>query len=66
MLIISLGIYAIISWRSFLAAMKSTDVSSLLSIPQAPFYWIMAVGWALFTISIITLIITNIVRVVKK
>jgi TRAP-type C4-dicarboxylate transport system permease small subunit len=66
MLIISLGIYAIISWRSFLAATRSSDVSSLLSIPQAPFYWIMAVGWALFTISIIALIIKNIAGVVKK
>jgi TRAP-type C4-dicarboxylate transport system permease small subunit len=66
MLIISLGIYAIISWRSFLAAMKSTDVSSLLSIPQAPFYWVMTVGWALFSISIVALIIKNIAVVVKK
>lgn len=66
MLIISLGIYAIISWRSLLAAMESTDVSSLLSIPQAPFYWIMAVGWALFSISIIALIIKNIAGTVKK
>jgi TRAP-type C4-dicarboxylate transport system permease small subunit len=66
MLIISLGIYAIISWRSFLAATKSSDVSSLLSIPQAPFYWIMAVGWTLFSISIIALIIKNIAGVVKK
>lgn len=65
-LIISLGIYAIISWRSFLAAMKSSDVSSLLSIPQAPFYWIMSVGWTLFAASIITLIIKNIAGVVKK
>jgi TRAP-type C4-dicarboxylate transport system permease small subunit len=66
MLIISLGIYAIISWRSFLAATRSSDVSSLLSIPQAPFYWIMAVGWTLFSISIIALIIKNIAGVVKK
>jgi TRAP-type C4-dicarboxylate transport system permease small subunit len=66
MLIISLGIYAIISWRSFLSATKSSDVSSLLSIPQAPFYWIMSVGWTLFTISIIALIIKNIAGVVKK
>jgi TRAP-type C4-dicarboxylate transport system permease small subunit len=66
MLIISLGIYAIISWRSFPAAINSTDVSSLLSIPQAPFYWIMAVGWALFSMSIIALIIKNIAGVLKK
>jgi TRAP-type C4-dicarboxylate transport system permease small subunit len=66
MLIISLGIYAIITWESFPAAMHSSDVSSLLSIPQAPFYWIMAVGWALFSVSIIALVIQNISEAVKK
>jgi TRAP-type C4-dicarboxylate transport system permease small subunit len=66
MLLISLGIYAIITWKSFSAAMKSSDVSSLLSIPQAPFYWIMAVGWALFSISIIVLVIKHIAEAVKR
>ena len=65
-LLIALGIFTIITWTSFPAAMKSSDVSSLLSIPQAPFYWIMAVGWAVFCLSIIALVIKQIAEVVKR
>jgi TRAP-type C4-dicarboxylate transport system permease small subunit len=66
MMLIILGIYSIITWESFPAAMTSTDVSSLLSIPQAPFYWVMAVGWAVFCVSILTLVIKRIAEAGKK
>jgi TRAP-type C4-dicarboxylate transport system permease small subunit len=65
-LLISLGIYSIITWTSFPAAIKSTDVSSLLSIPQAPFYWVMAVGWAVFCLSILALVIKKIAEAEKR
>lgn len=66
MLVISLGIFAIITWKSFPAAINSRDVSSLLSVSQAPFYWAMAVGWAVFSISIIVLVIKKIAEAFKK
>jgi TRAP-type C4-dicarboxylate transport system permease small subunit len=66
MLLGALGIFAVITWRSFPAALHSRDVSSLLSVPQAPFYWIMAVGWALFSISIVVLVVKKIAEAFKK
>jgi TRAP-type C4-dicarboxylate transport system permease small subunit len=66
MLVFSLGIFAIITWNSFPAAINSRDVSSLLSVSQAPFYWVMAVGWAVFSISILVLVIKKIAEAFKK
>jgi TRAP-type C4-dicarboxylate transport system permease small subunit len=66
MLLIILGIYTIITWKSFPAAINSRDVSSLLSIPQAPFYWIMSVGWAVFCLSILALVIKKIAEAGKR
>jgi TRAP-type C4-dicarboxylate transport system permease small subunit len=65
-LLVALGIFAVITWQSFPAALKSTDVSSLLRVPQAPFYWVMAVGWAIFSISIVVLLVKKIAEAFKK
>jgi TRAP-type C4-dicarboxylate transport system permease small subunit len=66
MLVVTLAIYSIITWTSIPAAIKSRDVSSLLSIPQTPFYWIMAVGWAVFCLSILAVVIKKIAEAFKK
>jgi TRAP-type C4-dicarboxylate transport system permease small subunit len=66
MILVALGIFAIITWYSFPAALNSSDVSSLLSVPQAPFYWVMAVGWAVFCISIVVLLVKKIAEAFKK
>jgi TRAP-type C4-dicarboxylate transport system permease small subunit len=66
MILVALGIFAIITWYSFPAALNSSDVSSLLSIQQAPFYWVMAVGWAVFCISIVVLLVKKIAEAFKK
>ncbi len=65
-LLIALGMFAIITWQSFPAAIDSSDVSSLLSVPQAPFYWVMAVGWAMFSISIVALLVKRVSEAFKK
>ena len=66
MLFVTLGIFAVITWESFPAALKSSDVSSLLRVPQAPFYWVMAVGWAIFSISIVVLLVKKMAEAFKK
>lgn len=65
-LLLALGTYVFITWRSTIAAMSSNNVSSLLRVPEAPFYWIMTVSLALFSISIIVLIVKRIVEVYKR
>lgn len=65
-LILSLGIYFIITWQSFLESLVVNRQTSLLELSFTPFYWIMSIGLAVFCISIIVLIIENIVRVVKN
>lgn len=66
MLLLALGIYSIITWRSALEAGEVHDVSSLLRVSHTPFYWIMTVGFAVFCISIIVLVIKNIAEAAKR
>jgi TRAP-type C4-dicarboxylate transport system permease small subunit len=65
-LLLALGVYSIITWRSVLESTEVHDVSSLLRVPHTPFYWIMTVGFTVFCISIIVLVIKNIAQAVKK
>lgn len=65
-LLLTLGIYAIITWRSVLESSVVYNTTSLLRIPDAPFYWIMTAGLALFCLSIAVLVIENIVEVSKR
>ena len=66
MLLAALGTYIIITWRSFLESMAVRDVTSLLRLPHAPFYWVMVAGWFVFCLSIIVLVIQNITKAVKR
>ena len=65
-LLLSLGIFVIITWQSILESMAVYDTTSLLRIPHTPFYWIMSVGLGLFCLSILVLLIENIVEARKR
>jgi TRAP-type C4-dicarboxylate transport system permease small subunit len=65
-LLLSLGIYAIMAWRSFLEAMQVNKQTSLLQLPFTPFYWIFAVGIAIFCLAIAVLIIEGITEALKR
>jgi len=64
--ILSLCIFGIITWRCFLEASQVSKQTSLIHIPFSPFYWIMAVGMAIFTLAIIVILIEEITGVEHK
>ena len=66
MLLLALGTYVIITWRSALESTAVNMITGMLRIPHAPFYWIMTLGWAIFCLSIVTLVIENITKAVKR
>ena len=65
-LLMSLGIFAIFTWQSFLESLEVGTRSALLDLPYAPFYWVLTLGFALFCLAIAALIIENIVKEVKS
>ena len=65
-LLLTLGVFVIITWQSALESMVVYDTTSLLRIPHTPFYWIMTFGLGLFCLSIIVLIIENIIEARKR
>jgi len=65
-LLIALGIYVIITWRSFLEAEVVNRQTSLLQLSFTPFYWVMSVGFALFCLAIAVMVIENIAEAIKK
>lgn len=65
-LIISLGVYFVITWQSFLESAVVKRQTSLLQISFTPFYWVMSVGFAMFCLSIVVLVIENIIKEMKK
>jgi TRAP-type C4-dicarboxylate transport system permease small subunit len=65
-LLIVLGIFVIITWRSVLESMAVHNVTSLLRLPHAPFYWIMTVGLAVFCLSIVALVIKRVAEAGKR
>ena len=65
-LLITLGIFFIITWQSVLESMVVYDTTSILRLPHTPFYWIMTVGLALFCLSIVVLVIENIAEARKR
>ncbi len=65
-LLLTLGVFVIITWQSALESMVVYDTTSLLRIPHTPFYWIMTFGLGLFCLSIVVLIIENIIEARKR
>lgn len=65
-LLIALGVYIIIAWRSFLESTVVNRQTSLINLPFAPFYWLMSVSLAVFCLAILALIIEDIGKAVKR
>ena len=63
---IALVTYVIITWQSFLEAAVVKRQTSLLHISFTPFYWVMSVGFAIFCLAIVALVVEDIAKVVKK
>lgn len=65
-MLLALGTYVTITWRSVLEAMVVYDTTSRLQLPHTPFYWVMVAGWFVFCLSIVTIVISNITKAVKR
>ena len=65
-LLLSLGIFVIITWQSALESIDVQTTTSLLHLPHAPFHWILTVGFALFCLSIVSLLIETFNKEVKR
>jgi len=65
-MLIALGIYVIITWRSALESMDVTETSSLLRVGHSPFYWVLTFGFALLCLAVISLIVENVTKAVKR
>lgn len=59
MLCLSLFVYLIMTWRMVLEALHQRSISTVLKIPKAPFYGLMALGVALFCVAIFKLIVDD-------
>jgi TRAP-type transport system small permease protein len=64
--ILSFCIYALITWRCFIEASQVSKQTSLVHIPFAPFYWVMAIGLAIFCLGMLVVMIEEIREVNKK
>ncbi|MBW2065971.1 MAG: TRAP transporter small permease [Deltaproteobacteria bacterium] len=65
-LLAGLGIFSIITWQSFLESMDVRAKTSILQVPEAPFHWIMTLGFAMLSVVIVTLVIENLAGALKK
>ena len=65
-LLLALATFVIITWHSLLESMEVQTTTSLLNLPQAPFYWVLTVSLALFCLAIATLLVENIMKEVKR
>jgi TRAP-type C4-dicarboxylate transport system permease small subunit len=65
-LLIALGGYVIVTWRSFIESTATSSVTGLLKIPYMPFFGILTIGFAMFCLAIIAQLIENATREVEK
>lgn len=65
-LLLALGVYAVMAWRGSLEATQVHKQTSLLQLPFNPFYWIFAIGVAIFCLAIVVLIIEDVTEAVKR
>jgi TRAP-type C4-dicarboxylate transport system permease small subunit len=63
---IALVILAIITWQNIVEALEVEGTSSLLEIPDAPFYWCLCVGLVVFCFSIMVVLREKIREIRKK
>jgi TRAP-type C4-dicarboxylate transport system permease small subunit len=65
-LILSFFTYAIVAWRAMIESINVETTSSLLSLPHAPFYWIVTVGFMVLCLAIVRLALENLSAILKK
>ena len=67
--LLCLVVSVIAAWQTFVRGfyiMEEKQVSTILSIPNAPFIFIVAIGWSMFSVAILIHIVNSISRGVKK
>jgi TRAP-type C4-dicarboxylate transport system permease small subunit len=64
-LLLALAMFVIVTWRSFLESMEVREATSLLEVPEAPFHWVMTLGFAMLSLAIVSLVIENVVAMSK-
>jgi len=64
-----LVVSVITAWQTFVRGfyiMEEKQVSTILSIPNAPFIFVVAIGWSMFSVAILIHIVNSILKAVKK
>ena len=67
--ILCLALAVLICWQSFVRGntiMEAGQKSTILGIPQFPVIYVMAIGWGLFSFSILVDLINSIFKAVKE
>lgn len=59
-LLLTLGTFVIITWQSILESRQVDMTTSLLSIPEAPFHWVMTGGFAMLCLAIVSLVVEDV------
>jgi TRAP-type C4-dicarboxylate transport system permease small subunit len=65
-LLLTLGTYAYITWQSLLESSRVDMTTSLLSIPEAPFHWVMTAGFLMLCLAIVSLVIEDVVFLARE
>lgn len=66
--LLCLAVSVIAAWQTFIRGffiMEERQVSTILSIPNAPFIFIVGIGWILFSMAILVHVVNSISRAVK-
>jgi TRAP-type C4-dicarboxylate transport system permease small subunit len=66
--LIGLGICILLSWQAFqegIAVRELNTLSSTLEIPVFPFYWVVALGFALLCLAILVFLARSLTQAIK-
>ena len=67
--LLCLSVSVIAAWQTFKRGfyiMEENQVSTILSIPNAPFIFIVAIGWSMFSVAMLIHVINSTSKAVKK
>jgi TRAP-type C4-dicarboxylate transport system permease small subunit len=65
-LLLTVGTYGYITWQSILESREVDMTTSLLSVPEAPFHWVMTGGFLILCLAIVSLVVEDVVSLVKE
>lgn len=68
MSLVSLGMFGLVAWQGIVYArrlIEGNNISGVLSIPQAPFAFIVAAGSIIYCLAMLVYFLTNIAKAVK-